>query len=110
MDPEANYSLAMVYAQTDDTTKAYDYCSGLCKRGWDYPRPRMLGAPYLVTQRPDEAVTTFQRCIRVSPAFYQAYLNLARVMFQKGERGARRANCSITSLKSIRPGPGAAHA
>ena len=38
-----------------------------------------LGILYLRTQRRDEAVASFEECIRVAPAFDQAYLNLARV-------------------------------
>jgi Flp pilus assembly protein TadD len=36
-DPEANYSLAMVYAQTDDTERAYQYLQNALKLRPDYP-------------------------------------------------------------------------
>ena len=66
-------------------------CSAALQARPDYPEAlNNLGVLYLVTQRPDEAVTTFQRCIRVAPAFDQAYLNLARVYVLKGERGQAR--------------------
>ena len=37
-----------------------------------------LGILYLRTGRRDQGVTSFEECIRVAPAFDQAYLNLAR--------------------------------
>jgi Flp pilus assembly protein TadD len=38
-----------------------------------------LGVLYLRTRRRDQAVASFEECIRVAPEFDQAYLNLARV-------------------------------
>jgi tetratricopeptide (TPR) repeat protein len=46
---------------------------------------------YLVTQRRDDAVESFERCIRVAPQFDQAYLNLARVYALEGARDKARA-------------------
>ncbi|PYX52064.1 MAG: hypothetical protein DMG79_01725 [Acidobacteria bacterium] len=90
-DPEANYSLAMVFAQTDDTTKAYDHLQRALKARPVYPEAlNNLGVLYLVTQRRDEAVATFEQCIRVAPAFDQAYLNLARVYALEGAREKAR--------------------
>jgi Flp pilus assembly protein TadD len=46
----------------------------------DYPEAlNNLGILYLRTQRRDQAVASFEECIRVSPGFDQPYLNLARV-------------------------------
>jgi tetratricopeptide (TPR) repeat protein len=45
---------------------------------------------YLVTQRRDAAVASFELCIRVAPAFDQAYLNLARVYALEGARDKAR--------------------
>ena len=49
-----------------------------------------LGVLYLVTQRRDQAVASFEQCIRVAPAFDQAYLNLARVYALEGARDKAR--------------------
>jgi tetratricopeptide (TPR) repeat protein len=46
---------------------------------------------YLVTHRRDEAVGSFEQCIRVAPAFDQAYLNLARVYALEGARDKARS-------------------
>jgi Flp pilus assembly protein TadD len=43
-----------------------------------------LGVLYLRTRRRDEAVASFEECIRVAPGFDQAYLNLARVYSLEG--------------------------
>jgi tetratricopeptide (TPR) repeat protein len=40
---------------------------------------------YLRTGRRDQAVASFEECIRVAPAFDQSYLNLARVHALEGE-------------------------
>jgi tetratricopeptide (TPR) repeat protein len=45
---------------------------------------------YLVTQRRDQAVASFEQCIRVAPGFDQAYLNLARVYALEGARDKAR--------------------
>jgi Flp pilus assembly protein TadD len=50
-----------------------------------------LGVLYLVTQRRDEAVASFEQCIRVAPAFDQPYLNLARVYALEGTRDKARS-------------------
>ena len=47
-----------------------------------------LGVLYLNTQRRDQAVASFEECIRVAPAFDQAYLNLARVYALEGAEKA----------------------
>ncbi len=91
-DPEANYSLGMVFAQTDDTAKAYEYLQRALKARPVYPEAlNNLGVLYLVTQRRDQAVASFEQCIRVAPAFDQAYLNLARVYALEGARDKARS-------------------
>jgi tetratricopeptide (TPR) repeat protein len=45
---------------------------------------------FLVTQRRNDAVASFEQCIRVAPAFDQAYLNLARVYALEGARDKAR--------------------
>ena len=90
-DPEANYSLGMVFAQTDDTAKAYEYLQRALKARPAYPEAlNNLGVLYLVTQRRDQAVESFEQCIRMAPAFDQAYLNLARVYALEGARDKAR--------------------
>jgi tetratricopeptide (TPR) repeat protein len=90
-DPEANYSLGMVFAQAGDNGKAYDYLQRALKARPIYPEAlNNLGVLYLVTQRRDAAVASFELCIRVAPAFDQAYLNLARVYALEGARDKAR--------------------
>jgi tetratricopeptide (TPR) repeat protein len=50
-----------------------------------------LAILYLRTQRRDLAVSKFEECIRVAPAFDQAYLNLARVYAIEGTPDKARA-------------------
>jgi len=56
----------------------------------------------LVTQRRDEAVASFEKCIRVAPAFDQAYLNLARVYALQGARD--KAQALLQELLTEHPG------
>ena len=91
-DPEANYSLGMVFAQTDDSAKAYEYLQRALRARPAYPEAlNNLGVLYLVTQRRDQAVESFEECIRVAPSFDQAYLNLARIYALEGARDKARA-------------------
>jgi Flp pilus assembly protein TadD len=46
---------------------------------------------YLRTGRRNEAVASFEDCIRVAPAFDQAYMNLARVYALEGSREKARS-------------------
>jgi tetratricopeptide (TPR) repeat protein len=90
-DPEANYSLGMVFAQLEDNSEAYEYLQRALKARPIYPEAlNNLGVLYLVTQRRDQAVESFEQCIRVAPAFDQAYLNLARVYALEGARDKAR--------------------
>jgi Flp pilus assembly protein TadD len=50
-----------------------------------------LGILYLRTQRRDEAVASFETCIRVAPGFDQSYLNLARIYVLEGAPEKARA-------------------
>ena len=91
-DPEANYSLGMVFAQTDDPKQAYEYLQRALQARPVYPEAlNNLGVLYLVTQRRDQAVASFEQCIRAAPAFDQAYLNLARVYALEGARDKARS-------------------
>jgi len=102
-DPDANYSLAMVYAQTDDTERAYRYLQKALILRPAYPEAlNNLGVLYLRTHRRDDAVARFEECIRVAPAFDQSYLNLARVYSLEGDRDKARA--VLMSLLEQHPG------
>lgn len=91
-DPEANYSLGMVFAQVGENDKAYDHLQRALQARPVYPEAlNNLGVLYLVTQRRDQAVESFEKCIRVAPAFDQAYLNLARVYALEGARDKARS-------------------
>ena len=51
----------MVYAQTDDTAKAYEHLQQALKVRPNYPEAlNNLGVLYLVTKRIDQAVASFQ--------------------------------------------------
>ena len=90
-DPEANYSLGMVFAQTDDTAKAEEYLQRALNARPVYPEAlNNLGILFLRTERRDQAVDSFEHCIRIAPAFDQAYLNLARVYAVEGARDKAR--------------------
>ena len=79
-DPEANYGLAMVFAHDGDTAHAEQYLHMALKSRPNYPEAlNNLGVLYLRTQRRNDAVASFETCIRVAPEFDQSYLNLARV-------------------------------
>ena len=98
-DPEANYSLAMVFVQSNNTDRAYDYLQRALRYRPAYPEAlNNLGVLYLRTGRRDQAVTNFEECIRVAPWFDQSYLNLARVYALEGAPGKAR-NVLLELLK-----------
>ena len=101
-DPEAHYSLGMVFAQTGDTEKAYEHLQRALKARPDYPEAlNNLGILYLMTRRRDEAIASFEQCIRVAPGFDQAYLNLARVYALEGAQD--KARSVLSDLLQQRP-------
>ena len=86
-DPEANYSLGMVYAQENDTAHAYEYLQKAIAAKPVYPEAlNNLGILYLRTRRPADAIQSFEQSIQVAPGYDQAYLNLARVYVIEGDR------------------------
>jgi tetratricopeptide (TPR) repeat protein len=90
-DPEANYSLAMVFAHAGDNAHAYEHLQRALKSRPAYPEAlNNLGVLYLITQRRDQAVASFEQSIRMAPEFDQAYLNLARVYALEGARDKAR--------------------
>jgi Flp pilus assembly protein TadD len=92
----------MVFAQADDTARAYDHLQKALSSRPDYPEAlNNLGILYLRTQRRDEAVSSFEKCIRVAPAFDQAYLNLARVYAL--ENAPDKARAILLDLLKQRP-------
>jgi Flp pilus assembly protein TadD len=75
----------MVFAQVNKTEGAYEFLQRALKSRPAYPEAlNNLGILYLRTQRRDEAVASFEECIRIAPAFDQSYLNLARVYSVEG--------------------------
>ena len=107
-DPETNYSLAMVFAQTSHEDAAYEYLQRALKYRPGYPEAlNNLGVLYLRTGRRDDAVAKFQECIRVAPAFDQPYLNLARVYSL--EDAPQKARTVLLDLLKQRPGHAQAH-
>ena len=82
----------MVYAQTNDNQRAYEYLRKALQARPDYPEAlNNLGVLNLHLARRDDAVKSFEECIRVAPDFDQAYLNLARVYALEGDRDKARA-------------------
>ena len=81
----------MVFAQMDDSDRAYQYLQKALSVRPGYPEAlNNLGVLYLRTKRRDQAVASFEECIRVAPAFDQSYLNLARVYGLEGSRDKAR--------------------
>jgi Flp pilus assembly protein TadD len=84
-DPEANYGLGMVFAQTDDSERAYEFLRKALQYRPGYPEAlNNLGILYLRSQRPDDAVASFEECIQVAPAFSRCYMDLAQVYTLEG--------------------------
>ncbi len=101
-DPDANYGLGMIYAQADDATHAYEYLHRALQSRPDYPEAlNNLGILYLRTERRDQAVASFEQCIRVAAAFDQCYLNLARVYSLEGT--PKKARAILQELLKQRP-------
>jgi Flp pilus assembly protein TadD len=93
----------MVYAQMEDTERAYRYLQKALTLRPDYPEAlNNLGVLYLRNRRRDDAVAKFEECIRVAPGFDQSYLNLARVYSLEGE--PEKARAALLSLLQQHPG------
>jgi Flp pilus assembly protein TadD len=93
----------MVFAQNDDTVRAFDSLQRALKLRPVYPEAlNNLGILYLRTQRRDEAVANFAECIRVAPTFDQSYLNLARVYVI--EDAPEKARAVLLELLKQHPG------
>jgi Flp pilus assembly protein TadD len=97
----------MVFAQLDDNERAYEFLQKALKFRPAYPEAlNNLGVLYLRTLRRDEAVASFEECIRVAPGFDQAYLNLARVYAIEGK--ADKARSLLVKLLKQHPDHAAA--
>jgi Flp pilus assembly protein TadD len=93
----------MVFAQNDETERAFNLLQTALKLRPGYPEAlNNLGILYLRTQRRDQAVATFEECMRVAPAFDQAYLNLARVYDLEGT--PEKARKALLELLKQHPG------
>jgi Flp pilus assembly protein TadD len=93
----------MVFAQSDDTDRAYQYLQKALQFRPAYPEAlNNLGILYLRTGRRDEAVAKFEECIRVAPGFDQSYLNLARVYSLEGT--PNKARTVLLELLQQHPG------
>jgi len=81
-----------VFAQLDDSESAFEYLQRALKFRPAYPEAlNNLGVLYLRTRRRDQAVASFEECIRVAPGFDQSYLNLARVYAIEGKADKARS-------------------
>ncbi len=101
-DPEANYAMAMVFAQQGDNDAAYRYLQNALQARPTYPEAlNNLGVLYLRTHRRNEAVAEFEECMRVAPAFDQSYLNLARVYSIEGD--SEKARSVLLALLAQHP-------
>ena len=93
----------MVFAQLDDTQKAYEYLQRALAARPAYPEAlNNLGILYLRTRRWEEAENSFKELIRVAPSFDQAYLNLARLYALDGD--AQKARNVLLELLKEHPG------
>jgi Flp pilus assembly protein TadD len=93
----------MVFAQNDDTARALDSLQKALTLRPVYPEAlNNLGILYLRTQRRDQAVASFEECIRVAPTFDQAYVNLARVYAIEGS--VEKARAVLLDLLKRHPG------
>jgi Flp pilus assembly protein TadD len=91
----------------DDPSRAYQYLERALQLRPAYPEAlNNRGVLYLRTRRRDEAVKSFEECIRVAPSFDQAYLNLARVYAIEGDKEKARA----VLLELLKQHPGHAQA
>ena len=73
----------------------------------DYPAAlNNLGVLYVRTGRPDEAIGTLGKCMRLAPEFDQCYLNLARIYSVEGNAAAARG----VLLQLLKQQPGHAQA
>jgi Flp pilus assembly protein TadD len=73
--------------KTNDNKEAFEYLQRALKPRPAYPAAlNNLGVLYLRTERRDQAVASFEECIRVAPAFDQPYLNLAKSIRLEGDR------------------------
>jgi Flp pilus assembly protein TadD len=92
----------MVYAQLNDTVRAYEYLQKALGARPVYPEAlNNLGILYLRTGREEEAKKSFAESIRVAPGFGQAYLNLARVYTIEGDKANARA--TLLELLKVHP-------
>ena len=93
----------MVYAQNDDTDRAYEYLQKAVAEKPAYPEAlNNLGVLYLRRNRPDDAEHSFKQAIRVAPSFEQSYFNLARLYAIQGNNAAARQ--LLTDLLARHPG------
>ena len=68
MMPRQTTDWGWCIAQNDDTARAFDSLQKALKLRPAYPEAlNNLGILYLRTQRRDEAVASFEECIRVAP-------------------------------------------
>ena len=93
---------AWVYAQRDDTQRAYEYLQRALAARPAYPEAlNNLGILYLRTGRPEDAKRSFAESMRVAPDYAQAYLNLSRVYAMEGDKVKARA--PLEELLKIHP-------
>ena len=78
-DPEANYGLAMVFAQQNDNAGAFRYLQKALEARPAYPEAlNNLGILYLRTRRRDEAVAEFEEVHAGGPG-------LRSILFKPGQ-------------------------
>src|SRR5260370_24330191 len=92
----------MVYAQLNDTGRAYEYLQKSLAARPAYPEAlNNLGILYLRTGRAEEAKKSFAESIRVTPGFEQAYLNFARGYAIEGDKAKGRG--TLGQLLRVHP-------
>jgi len=94
----------MVLRKMTTPIKRSTLCSARCNCGPVYPEAlNNLGILYLRTHRRDEAVSSFEECIRVAPAFDQALLELSPRLCHRGQR-RKKARAVLLALLKQHPG------
>jgi tetratricopeptide (TPR) repeat protein len=88
-DPDLNYKMGMLYAESRQNDLARKYLELAVQLRPNFPKAaNNLGVLYLLTGHADLAVAIFRNAIAASPDYDQPYLNLARLYASAGKNQA----------------------
>ena len=102
-DGETNYYLGRAYFYLDNEKLSKEYykksVNGLIRfteANPDYSDGfYLLGNAYFATGQNDEAITAYERCLKITPRFARVRYNLGYVYFQKGNKDAAREQLGL---------------